>query len=95
MGTSKQKTQKSRGVARQAPGISVICFDFQVFLKKITGIGEWKEVNGPDSGVGLDYWYRAGNHDAYVNIDQGFMTVSIDKEVVFQGSADQARCKEG
>ena len=90
MGTSRQKTNKIRGVARQAPGIYVLSFDFPCFLKRITGISRWKEVNGPDSGVGLDYWYRADGHEAYVNIDQGFMTVSVDEEVVFQGSADQA-----
>ena len=94
MGASKQKTKKLKGTARQAPGIAVICFDFPRFLRRITGIGGWKEVNGPDSGVGLDYWYRAGKHDAYINVDQGFMTVSVDKEVVYEGSADQAKCRE-
>jgi len=96
MGASrrKRKRKKIKSAARQTPGVSVVCFDFPRFLKRITGISGWKEVNGPDSGVGLDYWYRAGGHDAYVNVDQGVMTVSIDKEVVFEGDADQAKCEE-
>ena len=96
MGASrrKRKRKKIKSAARQTPGVSVVCFDFPRFLKRITGISGWKEVNGPDSGVGLDYWYRAGNHEAYINLDQGHMTVSGDQEVVFEGSADQARCKE-
>ena len=78
----------------EAPGVTVVRFDFPAFLKRITGIGGWKEVNGPDSRAGLDYWYRAGRHEAYINVDQGHLTVSIDQEVVFEGSADEAQCKE-
>jgi hypothetical protein len=80
--------------AHKAPGCTVIRFDFLVFLKKITGIGGWKEVNGPDSQVGLDYWYRAGRHESYINLDQGHMSVSVDQEIAFEGSADEAQCKE-
>ena len=94
MGASRRKRKKTKGTARQAPGIAVICFDFPRVLRRITGIGGWQEVNGPDSRVGLDYWYRAGNHEAYINLDQGVMTVSIDKEVVFEGDADHAKCEE-
>ena len=94
MGTSERKERTQRRAARQAPAIFVIRFDFPAFLKRITGIGGWQEVRGPDSGVGLDYWYRAGRHEAYINVDQGHLTVSIDQEVVFAGSADEAQCKE-
>jgi hypothetical protein len=94
MGTSERKERTQRRAARQAPVIFVIRFDFPAFLKRITGIGGWKEVSGPDSRVGIDYWYRAGRHEAYINLDQGHMSVSVDQEVVFEGSADEARCKE-
>jgi hypothetical protein len=93
MGTTEQRTKRMRSAWRRVPGIFVISFDFPAFLNRITGISGWKEVHGPDSRVGLDYWYRAGPHDAYINVDQGFMTVSVDKETVFEGSADQARAR--
>lgn len=78
----------------EAPGVAVVRFDFPALLKKVSGVGGWQEVSGPDSGVGLDYWYRAGRHEAYINVDQGHMVVSVDQEVVFEGSADEALCKE-
>jgi hypothetical protein len=90
MAASERKKKTRRRAACQAPGIFVIRFDFPAFLKRITGIAGWKEMNGPDSRVGLDYWYRAGRHEANINVDQGHMTVSVDKEVVYEGSADQA-----
>ena len=94
MGTSERKEGTQRRAARQGPAIFVICFDFPAFLKRITGIGGWTEVGGPESRVGLDYWYRAGRHEAYINVDQGHLTVSIDQEVVFEGIADEAQCRE-
>ena len=74
--------------------IAVVCFDFQAFLKALTGTSGWKEIQGPDSGVGLDYWYRAGKHEANINLDQGHLTVSVDQDVVFEGNAEAAQCKE-
>ena len=94
MGASERRKEAHRRAARQAPGIFVIRFDFPAFLKRTTGIGGWKEVSGPDSRVGLDYWYRVGRHEAYINVDQGHMTVSVDEDVVYEGSADQAQCGE-
>lgn len=78
----------------EAPGVTVVRFDFPAFLEKVSGSGGWQEVRGPDSGVGLDYWYLAGRHEAYINLDQGHLTVSVDQEVVFEGSANEAQCKE-
>jgi len=81
--------------AHKSPGCAIIRFDFPAFLKKITGIGGWTEVNGPDSRTGIDYWYNAGSHEAYINVDQEFVSVSVDHEIVFEGDAEQAHCKEG
>jgi hypothetical protein len=94
MGASRRKKKATEDTARRVPGIFVVRFEFPAFLKRITGIGRWKEVNGPDSRVGLDYWYRAGRHEANINVDQGHMTVSVDAEVVYAGSTDQAQCGE-
>ncbi|MFZ5497281.1 MAG: hypothetical protein ACOZE5_18315 [Verrucomicrobiota bacterium] len=42
---------------------------------------EWSEVDGPDSGCGVDHWYRhADGTEAYVNADQGEYTVSVGGE---------------
>lgn len=89
--------RRSQGAAAgniEAHGVTVVRFDFPAFLKKVSSVEGWQEVRGPDSDVGLDYWYHAGKHEAYINLDQGHMTVSIDQDVVFEGSADEAQCKE-
>jgi hypothetical protein len=40
---------------------------------------DWEDIDGPDSGVGVDYWHRTkdGQWEAYVNIDQEYVTVEI------------------
>jgi len=67
------------------PGVFKLAYDFPKLLEKVTGKKNWKEINGPDSGCGLDYWYKSGKCEAYINLDQGWITVSIDDEVVFEG----------
>ena len=93
--SKKSKTGERGTAARPASGIEVVHFNFSACLKKITGIDGWKAATGPDSRVGVDYWYRAEKHDAYINIDQGAMTISVDGDVVFEGSADEAVCTGG
>ena len=41
--------------------------------------GEWEDVDGPDSGVGIDYWYvhAAGKLEAYINVDQSRVSISV------------------
>ncbi len=41
---------------------------------------DWEEIDGPDSGVGVDHWFRNNktNEEAYVNDDQGFISVSTE-----------------
>ena len=43
-----------------------------------TPIKDWEEIDGPDSGVGVDHWFRnkETGREAYVNEDQGEFTVS-------------------
>jgi hypothetical protein len=90
----RRRSQGATAGNIEPPGVTVVRFDFPAFLKKVSGVGGWQEVRGPDSGVGLDYWYRAGRHEAYLNLDQGHLTVSIGQEVVFEGSVDEVQCKE-
>jgi len=54
-------------------------------LEQLTGISGWESVDGPKSGVGVDYWFIAsGGHRAYVNIDQGHRTICVDGEPVLE-----------
>ena len=41
---------------------------------------EWEFLDGPDSGVGVDYWlkHQPTGREAYVNDDQGHVTVDCD-----------------
>jgi hypothetical protein len=69
-------------------------FDFPAFLKHLTGITGWMEASGPPSRVGQDYWYKAGKHEAYINVDQEHMSVAVDGESVFTGDCIAAQTKE-
>ena len=71
---------------------SKIIIDLPGVLDLITALDGWKEASGPDSGTGLDYWYviiQEGNdspeHEAYINIDQTWMTVDVDGETMYSG----------
>ena len=63
--------------------------DIVGMLAHLTGWGGWSEIQGPDTGVGVDYHYRAGSREAYINIDQDHMTVSVDGENVFAGDVGE------
>lgn len=72
-------------------GIQVLTFNFVSFLERITKYKGWREVNGPDSGCGIDYWYETDEHEAYINIDQGEMTVSLDGDRIWEGDCSEAQ----
>jgi hypothetical protein len=44
-----------------------------------TSADDWKTLDGPDSGVGVDYWYRhrGTGEEAYLNLDQGHLTIFV------------------
>ena len=50
-----------------------------------TSIDDWEVLDGPDSGVGVDYWYRHRHSgaEAYLNRDQDHLTVTVDGDKVF------------
>ena len=72
-------------------GVVVVTFNFPGLLAAITGDTRpkaWHEIEGPDSGVGLDYWYTHYKYgDVYINVDQGMMKVSVcdSDEVLYEG----------
>jgi len=45
-----------------------------------TSADDWESLDGPDSGVGVDYWYRhrGTGQEAYLNLDQDHLTISVD-----------------
>jgi len=57
------------------------------FIKLLESLSDetgWHEINGPDSRVGVDYWFRAESEaEANINIDQNCLTVTIDGETVY------------
>ena len=46
---------------------------------------DWEDLDGPDSGVGVDYWFRhrTTGAEAYANLDQDHLTISVEGERVF------------
>ena len=72
-------TTESESLAGPIPHLSI--------LTRLTGVSTWRELAGPESGCGLDYWYAsADGRSAYINIDQDHITVSIDGECIYGGS---------
>jgi hypothetical protein len=50
-----------------------------------TSADDWESLDGPDSGVGVDYWYhhRGTGKEAYLNLDQDHLTISVDEEKLY------------
>lgn len=40
---------------------------------------DWEEIDGPDSGVGVEYWFvhKTDGREAYVNDEQGFVSGQV------------------
>lgn len=53
------------------------------YVAQITGtrVSNWKYIDGPDSGVGADFWLATKNRklEAYVNKDQGEFKAEINE----------------
>ena len=54
-----------------------------------TSPDDWESLDGPDSGLGVDYWYRlrGPGKEAYLNLDQYHLTMSFDGEQVYNAEA--------
>lgn len=50
-----------------------------------TSADGWESLDGPDSGVGVDYWYRhrGTGKEAYLNLDQAHLTISVDDQRIY------------
>ena len=69
----------------EEPSVTRITFLFMEMLADITGVesDNWEELGGPDSGCGLDYWFgsKDGTLEAYINVDQTYVSVSVNNTV--------------
>lgn len=73
-------------------GVRRVSFDFPKMLAAITKARpeDWQEVRGPDTGVGLDYWYgHRDGREAYINVDQAWLSINIDGEQILSGLWDR------
>ena len=50
-----------------------------------TSAEDWESLDGPDSGVGVDYWYRhrGTGKEAYLNLDQDHLTISVAGQRIY------------
>lgn len=77
--------------------IEKIVFDFPAILEKLTNKKGWEELEGLDSGTGIDYNYVSENNiEAYINIDQDFISICCwsignedNYEIVFEGTIEE------
>lgn len=70
------------------PACQVVVYDLPGLLAALTATRAkaWKSQNGPDMRCGVDYYYaHSSGKQAYVNVDQGHFTVSVDGETIFSG----------
>ena len=59
--------------------------------------GDWESLDSPDSGVGVDYWYRhrGTGQEAYLNLDQYHLAISVAGERVYDAEIpDEAEPSE-
>lgn len=56
-----------------------------------TAPDDWQTMDGPDSGVGIDYWFRntGTGAEAYLNLDQDHLTISLDEERIYDGLLEE------
>ena len=57
-----------------------------------TSADDWESLDGPDSGVGVDYWYRhrGTGKEAYLNLDQDHLTISVGDQRVYDAELPDA-----
>lgn len=50
-----------------------------------TSADDWEDMTGPDSGVGVDHCYRhrQTGSEAYLNLDQDHLTISVDGDKLY------------
>jgi hypothetical protein len=59
-------------------------------LARLTGKKQWEGISGPDSETGVDYWFARKESTANINLDQNWLTVSVDGKMLFEGTDAEA-----
>ena len=68
--------------------VPVMYLNMTGLLAELTGTdpSAWEEVEGPDSGYGLDYWYQHSEEgEAHINVDQTLLTISTQRGWSYRG----------
>ena len=66
----------------------IVSFDFQTMLAHLTQTqaNPGRKPAGPVHVAALDYYYvHLDGREAYINVDQEFVTISVDGEALFSG----------
>ena len=75
--------------------MEIVKFNFPKLLARLTDTFAivWDEEPGPDTHCGLDYYYRNRDtgHEAYINVDQEYVDISIDGFCVYGGILEEDR----
>jgi hypothetical protein len=67
--------------------------NLSALLEDLTGAESWKEFEGPNSGSGVDYWFRNdAGHTVLVNLDEESLSIVVDETIVFRGSILEEPC---
>jgi hypothetical protein len=50
-----------------------------------TSAHDWESLDGPDSRVSVDYWYRhrGTGKEAYMNLDQDHLAISVGDQRIY------------
>lgn len=70
----------------------VMTFDLEGILSVLTGTcaKAWIPQSGPETRCGVDYYYaHSSGKEAYINVDQGRFTISVDGDTIFSGDPTQ------
>ena len=68
---------------------SVMHLDVAGLLAELseTDPSAWEEVEGPDSGCGIDYWYQHPEEgEAHINVDQILLTITTRRGRSYRGN---------
>jgi hypothetical protein len=72
--------------------LSVSSVNYEKMLAELTSTSEkdWSSIDGPETGVGEDYWYTNAKtrQEVYINNDQGFVVVEMDGELMIECNED-------
>ncbi len=85
----------------ECPNCGHACYEYPALnlsklLEENTIYKGWEEADGPETGVGIDYWFECTDedgkiHSAYINVDQTDISVSVDGDVVWQGDSSEVQ----